>query len=228
VKAHDPTFERVVVVRRYTTQEEMEDECRRSLEEIALLANHGKRASIFLLGRYRFQSPGALGQWKGVFPMLDITFKTAHASKGLQADYVIVLGLQTGWYAFPSEICDDPLLQLVMPQAESFPNAEERRLFYVAITRARHAVYLLGSRYFLSEFLEEIVEDDSIRAVVRYGNVLSENTTSTNGNGLAPIETCPQCGKGALRKRSGKFGEFFGCSNYPNCRYTRNVGNNRH
>lgn len=36
------------------------------------------------------------------------------------------------------------------------------------------------------------------------------------------IENCPQCG-GALRRRSGKFGEFYGCSNFPQCRFTRNV-----
>lgn len=36
------------------------------------------------------------------------------------------------------------------------------------------------------------------------------------------LELCPRCG-GELRKRNGKFGEFFGCSNYPACRYTRNI-----
>ncbi len=36
------------------------------------------------------------------------------------------------------------------------------------------------------------------------------------------VEICPQCG-GELRKRSGKFGDFYGCMNYPNCRFTRNV-----
>ena len=108
----------------------------------------------------QFQRPEALDEWRTQFPVLDISFKTAHSSKGLQADYVILLGLHTGSYAFPSEISDDPLLQLVMPQAESFPNAEERRLFYVAMTRARHCVYLLGGRDSPSAFRTELVNDN--------------------------------------------------------------------
>lgn len=38
------------------------------------------------------------------------------------------------------------------------------------------------------------------------------------------IEICPSCG-GELKKRSGRYGEFYGCGNYPKCRYTRNVQN---
>jgi DNA helicase IV len=134
VKAHDSASDGAVVVRQYTTLEEMDRVCRGSLEEIAKLAGSGKRISVFLLARYRLQRPQALEEWQRQFPMFDITCRTVHSSKGLEADYVIVLRLHTGSYAFPSEISDDPLLQLVMPQAESFPNAEERRLFSVAMT----------------------------------------------------------------------------------------------
>ena len=212
VKAHDPKSEGAVVVRRYTTLEAMDRVCRGCLEEIALVALPGGRISVFLLARYRLQMPQALVEWQTQFPMLDITFRTAHSSKGLEADYVIVLGLHTGSYAFPSEINDDPLLQLVMPQAESYPNAEERRLFYVAMTRARHGVYLLGSHHSPSAFLAELVNDNSTGTTVRF-------------EGVAPgrAETCPECRWGTLAKRSGKFGEFFGCSKYPSCKYTRDV-----
>ena len=136
---------------------------------------------------------------------------------------MILPGLHTGSYAFPSEISDDPLLQLVMPQAESFPNAEERRLFYVAMTRARHGVYLLGSRYLPSAFLTELENDNSSSTKVRF-----ERVATVNGNAkiLTPIETCPECRQGTLSKRNGKFGEFFGCSNYPNCKYTRDAAQN--
>jgi DNA helicase IV len=217
VKAHDPTSEAAVVVRRYTTLEEMDRVCRGCLEEIAKAVQPGHRVSIFLLARYKLQKPQALVEWQTQFPMLDIAFKTAHSSKGLEADYVIVLGLHTGSYAFPSEISDDPLLQLVMPQAESFPNAEERRLFYVAMTRARHGVYLLGSHHSPSAFLTELVEDNRAGRNVRFEGAASGTTMSRD-------ETCPECRRGTLAKRTGKFGEFFGCSNYPSCKYTRDVG----
>jgi DNA helicase IV len=160
VQALDSTSDGAVVVRRYANREEMDNVCRGILEEIARATLPGKRVSVFLLARYKFQRPEALDEWRAKFPVLDISFKTAHSSKGLQADYVILLGLHTGSYAFPSEISDDPLLRLVMPQAESFPNAEERRLFYVAMTRARHGAYLLGGRDSPSAFLTELVSDN--------------------------------------------------------------------
>ena len=169
VSARDKTTQAVVVIRTYDRFEDIDEECEECLIEIASKkAAEGRRTTVFIVGRYRFREPDSLDTWKARFRRsVDITFKTIHSSKGLEADYVIVLGMHTGRYAFPSEINDDPLLQLVMPQAESFPNVEERRLFYVALTRARHGVYLLGSSYSPSGFLTELLEDESLRLIVR-------------------------------------------------------------
>jgi DNA helicase-4 len=102
--------------------------------------------------------------WKKQFATnLSIEFKTIHSSKGLQADYVILIGLHSGKNAFPSEIADDPLLQIVMPLPEIFQHSEERRLFYVALTRAKHAVYLLGGAYTPSNFMIEVQEESSTK-----------------------------------------------------------------
>ena len=101
VQAHDSASEDTVVVRGYATLEEMDRVCRGCLEEIVGKVQPGNRTAVFLLARYKLQKPGALEEWHGQFPMLDITFRTAHSSKGLEADYVIVLGLHTGSYAFP-------------------------------------------------------------------------------------------------------------------------------
>jgi DNA helicase IV len=170
----DPAFEGSVVVRRYRAQEEIKAGCEACLAEIASLTPAGGRASVLLLGRYRYLRPEALAGWTGSFASLDIEFKTVHAAKGLQADYVIVLGLQSGRYAFPSEIADDPLLQLVLPSAESFSNAEERRLFYVALTRARHRVYLLSSVYAPSSFVKELMQDDCLKDAVLIAGEMNE------------------------------------------------------
>jgi DNA helicase-4 len=213
VEAHDSTSEGAVVVRGYTTLEDMNRTCENCLGEIANSVQAGKRHSVFLLARYKLQKPSNLEDWQMQFPMLDISFRTAHSSKGLEADYVIVLGLHTGSYAFPSEISDDPLLHLVMPQAESYPNAEERRLFYVAITRARHGVYLLGSRRSPSGFLTELAEDHRASRKIRF----------PANDDHAHFETCPGCRQGRLIVHQGKYGEFWGCSNYPKCRYIRDV-----
>jgi DNA helicase-4 len=212
VEARDDRAEGVVVIRRHDGSAGLEQECEASLEEIN--RGPGRRmseAAVFILGRYRHQRPTALDRWQKQFAgSLDISFRTIHSSKGLQADYVIVLGLSAGRYAFPSETTDDPLFQLVMPVPEDYDSAEERRLFYVAATRAKHGVYLLGSSGNPSAFLTELIEDDALRDHLRFEQV-SE----------VELETCPKCGRGKLRRRNGRFGEFMGCSNYPICRFTR-------
>ena len=101
----------------------------------ACVAPEAKPATVLFLGRYRFVEPD-LRVLKRRFPRLKIRFKTIHASKGLEADHVILLNADSGRNGFPSEIVDDPLLSLVSPEEEAFQNAEERRVMYVAMTRA--------------------------------------------------------------------------------------------
>lgn len=117
-----------------------------------------KTASVLLLARYRFLEPDVqkLGQR---FPRLRISFKTIHASKGLEADHVVLLNADSGRLGFPSEIVDDPLLVLVSPEEEVFPNAEERRVMYVAMTRARHSLTIIASNSRPSSFVTELKDD---------------------------------------------------------------------
>ncbi|WP_310572941.1 3'-5' exonuclease, partial [Klebsiella pneumoniae] len=92
---------------------------------------------ILLLARYHHLKPDALNKAATRWPHLQLDFMTIHASKGQQADYVIVLGLQEGEDAFPAPARESIMEQALLPQPEDFPDAEERRLLYVAITRAR-------------------------------------------------------------------------------------------
>lgn len=92
-------------------------------------------------------------------------FLTVHRSKGLEADHVIILRAARGRMGFPSEIVDDSLLDLVLPEPESFAHAEERRLFYVALTRARHSVTILADRETPSAFATELLEDEAYGAI---------------------------------------------------------------
>ncbi|MFO1089945.1 MAG: UvrD-helicase domain-containing protein [Hyphomicrobiales bacterium] len=164
-----------------------------------------KQASVLLLGRYRFLEPDvrALRQ---TFPRLDIDFRTIHAAKGLEADHVIILGVDSGRLGFPSQIVDDPLLSLVSPEAEMFPNAEERRVMYVAMTRARFTLTILTSTTRPSSFVTELRSDPA------YG-IVSET------DALAEAYFCGECG-GHLHHLTGKDGRT-----WYRCEHLRLCGN---
>ena len=143
---------------------------------------------------------------------LKVRFRTVHSSKGLEADYIIVLGMSTGRYGFPSGITDDPILQLAMPKPEDFPHAEERRLFYVALTRARKGVTLIGPPGNLSPFLLELMPDEEHADAARSETVAVEGGIS--------ITICPECRAGTLVELQGPNGRFLACSTFPACTAT--------
>lgn len=229
-------------------------------------------SSVLLLGRYNHLRPRNLHNLMQQYPELRLTYKTVHASKGLEADYVIVLGLCSGKYGFPSEITDDPLLDLVLAAPDAYLNAEERRLLYVAITRARHQTFLLADDGEPSSFVTELTDggyditvfgrpaerDVHCPICVEGRLIRRENKRNKSyfyscsnypycehkqqpcpicGEGLPvkscgkiecrecgqSLETCPKC-DGWLEIRMGKYGRFKGCSNFPTCRHTQNIG----
>ncbi|WP_256011797.1 UvrD-helicase domain-containing protein [Desertivirga xinjiangensis] len=155
-----------------------------------------QNAEVYLIGRYHHNAPTRLRTLKSDYPSLTIEYHTAHRVKGMTCDYSILLDVDSGPLGFPSEIADDPLLNYLLHEGDNFENAEERRVFYVAITRARHKNYLLYNAVSPSKFLLELMQGES-----------AGNTRRLK---------CPEC-QGALVKRSGPYSEFYGCSNYPQC-----------
>ncbi|MNR11017.1 Helicase IV [compost metagenome] len=109
---------------------------------------------ILILARYHYLKPAILEKAATRWPKLNLDFMTIHASKGQQADYVIVLGLQGGSDGFPAPARESVMEQALLPEVEDFPDAEERRLLYVAITRARHRVWLLFNKDEPSHFVD--------------------------------------------------------------------------
>ncbi|MGL4790515.1 MAG: 3'-5' exonuclease, partial [Anaerotignaceae bacterium] len=180
-----------------------------------------QKSEVLFLGRYRFDvrmlesNPdfsykynAVTGKTEVVYSKrkdLEITFMTVHSSKGLQADYVFILNNKGVGMGFPSQISDAPVLKLLLDNCDIYPFAEERRLFYVAITRAKKKVWLVTIERNQSAFVKEIEEAFSEEiAKERY--------------------TCPECG-GRLLKKIGQYGDFYGCSNYKNlgCKYKRPI-----
>jgi len=113
-----------------------------------------------VLARYHHLKPASLEKAATRWPKLQLDFLTIHASKGQQADYVIVVGLQEGSDGFPAPARQSVMEQALLPEVEDFPDAEERRLLYVAITRARHRVWLLFNKEQPSRFVEILKEID--------------------------------------------------------------------
>lgn len=132
------------------------------LEKIILTYSSNK--NILLLGRYRhdisfLDSSFKIKQNKIQYlkyPQVDITFLTVHASKGLGFDNVVILNNQDALYGFPSKVKDKPYLKILSLYSEKYPFAEERRLFYVALTRTKNQVYLLYPKKNPSIFITEI------------------------------------------------------------------------
>jgi DNA helicase-4 len=170
-------------------------------------AGRGGKVSVFVLGRYnqdlKYLRPR---RWSH----LTIAFHTIHGSKGLEADYIVMPRVVKGSYGFPSKRMDDPVLLLAMPAREEFPFAEERRLFYVALTRARRAVALFTIEDRVSPFLVELAQEHGIQ-LERLSGVAH------------PVIPCSACKRGTMVLRRSKFGAFHGCSEYPNCRNTARV-----
>ncbi|MFV0291981.1 MAG: UvrD-helicase domain-containing protein, partial [Paracoccus sp. (in: a-proteobacteria)] len=114
---------RIAWTRRDTAEKVLDQTLSALVREAAV---EGRIPTVLMLGRYRFIEPD-LRRLRRQHPDLKISFKTIHASKGLEADHVIILGADNTRMGFPSMIVDDPLLSLVSPESEPFTHAEERR-----------------------------------------------------------------------------------------------------
>jgi DNA helicase IV len=213
VRASDKNAENVIQIVEYARDEDVDALLVEQLDALASVAvEREKTLTVFILARYNHLKPAnlqALG--RRYVSRLSIEFKSVHRAKGLEADYVIVLGLNGGSFSFPSQIEDDPLLDMVMPARESYPHAEERRLFYVALTRARHAVILFTRSTQVSRFIPELLAP-GYRGKVRYGQATHR-----------VAKACPACGSGILREKHGPYGWFMGCSTFPACRHTEKI-----
>lgn len=141
-------------------------------------------------------------------PEVQINFLSVHKSKGLEADNVILLNFKNDKLGFPNQIADDDVLNLVLTNAEKYKFAEERRLFYVAITRTKNRTFVLTENKNPSPFFKEFIESDSV-CFVNIKKVDQKKQT-----------LCPLCKTGTLYKVQHEGRYFVGCSNFPKCDYT--------
>ena len=186
-----------------------------------IVSEFGTQASILLLGRTNYDKD--MLEESGLFrithqnkqeqlkylpiPELNIEFLSVHKSKGLEADNVILLNFKNDKLGFPNQIQDDKVLNLVLTDAETYRFAEERRLFYVAITRTKNRTFILTDNSRPSLFFKEFPESQA----VCYTSIAQNSESRTR---------CPRCQTGTLLKVENDGNHFVGCSNFPRCRYT--------
>ena len=182
----------------------------------SILDNIPNNETVYFLGRYKFDADtlkdiGFKVSERGERYIINysdhnIVFMTVHQAKGLEADHIILLNCNDGTYGFPSAIEDDPILSYVLSGQEQFKFAEERRLFYVAITRAKKQINILYDEEHPSYFLKKYITVDG----GEYG-------------------TCPLCHTGKIVRfqqkvvSNGKIMTEFRCSNERYGCYYNNV-----
>lgn len=169
------------------------------IEEI--VATYSTSKNILLIGRYSFDKYHLLKdedfyeihqdqiRYK-VYPELEITFLTAHSSKGLGFDNVIIINGSDGTYGFPSQLKNDEIMNIIEVQDLSYAFAEERRLFYVALTRTKNKVYIVMPASHPSSFLLELQEYEEV--IVK----------GEGGTSFCQDMTCPICHFPLIRRKS--------------------------
>ena len=177
-----------------------------------------RKVSVLILGRYQYTipSPAEMKLHKEKFPNLELNKHTVHASKGKEADYVIVMRLQSGKDGFPSEKTNNPLLDALLPTPEDFEFAEERRLFYVAITRAKKRSYLIADMSTSSSFVNELINKD-------YDIELNEFEIAQEQRIFQKFH-CIKCETGVMQHKVRRTDNatFYGCSHWSLCKHTEN------
>jgi DNA helicase-4 len=192
-------------------------------------ADEVARRSIFIIGRYKrdllridniedqrmqfrqLDETGTSIQWTDTRSgfQLTIPFLTMHSAKGQTCDHAFILNASGGSLGLPSVREDDPVIHMLLAHEDSFPNAEERRLFYVALTRAKHSTTIITQANNTSPFLDEL------------------NMTNA-ANDKSEELRCPACHSGRLIPRKGPTSDFLGCTNYGyGCTYSQNFSHVR-
>ena len=150
---------------------------------------------ILLLGRYGFDvnifkntelsvHDGQNGAYV-TYGRRKLNFMTVHQSKGLECDYIILLNCNGGTIGFPSQISDSPVLKYVLSEPDAYIFSEERRIFYVGITRAKKHTWVLYDINNPSPFVKEFVK--------------TQEPMTKDSVPIPESELCPKCHCGRIK-----------------------------
>jgi len=179
----------------------------RIAQVVKTIKENDPKGTVAILARYRYLLSSAkeeLGRSPG---NKDIKYWTFHGSKGLEADYCIIVGFFRGKIGFPNENKEEAVVEALLPLLDGYKHSEERRLLYVAITRAKKKSYLIADPMAPSEFIEELLSPsyDLHIASKKFEDIYRK------------IFKCPSCHGGYFSMISGKFGDFYKCTSGAAC-----------
>jgi DNA helicase IV len=208
-----------IVVSCYDNQKDARKNWVRTITDTidSIVSEHGESTDILLIVRYNFDASNLLNsdffvqenEYKITYkkyPKVRIEIMTVHSSKGLGYDNVIVLNMIEAKYGFPAQIEDDPIIKLVVVDDDSYIHAEERRLFYVALTRTKNKAFLITPLKQPSQFVMEIVKDYKIK---------HDKNMEYNPPGFNQIK-CPICGFPMKYENNKNYGvSLYMCTNEP-------------
>lgn len=179
----------------------------RTKEVVNKIRQNEPSASIAIIARYNYLLDEAKKIiWNADFKD-NIHFWSFHKSKGLEADYCILIGFFQGKNGFPNENRDDAVIEALLPSLDSYPHSEERRLLYVGITRAKKKCYIIADPTAPSEFIIELLTP-------KYDLHIGSDSFKEQ---YRRIFKCPHCSEGYFKLVKGKFNEFYNCSSGFGC-----------
>lgn len=180
----------------------------RTVQIIQKILDQDPHANIAVLARYRYLLNDAKTEISANHITTPIKFWTFHGSKGLEADYCILIGFFQGKTGFPNQNKEEAVVEALLPSLDSYPHSEERRLLYVGITRAKKKSYLIADPMATSEFIVELLSP-------RYNLHIASQSFEDQ---YRQIFKCPCCTTGYFKLRNGKFGNFYSCTTGEVCK----------
>lgn len=208
IETHDVVNSSQIYLLDSKVGQEKNDMAQKTVQIIEKIASHDAGASIAVLSRYNYLLKDAKETVNNSKINLNIKYWTFHGSKGLEADYCILIGFSQGKIGFPNENKDDSVVEALLPTLDSFPHSEERRLMYVALTRAKKKVYLIADPTAPSQFVSELMAP-------KYDLMIGSKAFQKE---YRKIFKCPSCVEGYFKKLKGPFGEFYVCTSGKACR----------
>lgn len=130
-----------------------------------------KRTAIEKILKYidtKYLILGRNNKDKDLFNVQDKPFLTIHKSKGLEEDNIILINLTNNNNSLPSKIKNHKVINKII-KTDYYPYEEERRLFYVALTRTRNNIYLLVPKSNYSIFIKELMK--KYKNYIEYKNI---------------------------------------------------------